>query len=151
MKRTAQVLILALVSLLLSGADTDKRYNAVGGKIMCTCGCGQMLLKCNHVGCQNSATMIRQLRDNLQTTQNDEDVLNWFRRTWGTTTVVEPATHGLELWAWIMPFAALLLGFILVVFLLRSWQSRPQAAGANISLDPALETFRSRARRETEE
>ena len=55
------------------GAEGDNaRYEAVGGKLMCTCGCDQMLLKCNHVGCPNSAKMIAQLRENLAESSSDE-------------------------------------------------------------------------------
>src|SRR5215472_10140784 len=122
MKKLAELLLLGYAVIALMGADTQEvRFQKLGDKIMCTCSCAQMLLKCNHVGCPNSDRMIRELRANVQQNMSDEDVLNWFRKTWGVTAVVEPATHGLELWAWILPPAALVLGIGLAIVVVRRW------------------------------
>jgi len=62
-KRILKSLLLPLALVLLMGADNQEaRFQNLGGKIMCTCSCAQMLLKCNHVGCPNSAQMIGQVR-----------------------------------------------------------------------------------------
>jgi len=135
----------------LAAADNNARYENLGGKIMCTCGCGQMLLKCNHVGCPNSAKMISQLHAQVAATDNDDEVLNFFRREWGVTTVVEPGRHGFELLAWILPFAGLALGIALLAIVVHRWRNRPGAAkAAEVKLDPHLEALRARARQETE-
>jgi cytochrome c-type biogenesis protein CcmH len=138
--------------VLLMGADNQEaRYQNLGGKIMCTCSCSQMLLKCNHVGCPNSAQMIRELRANVKSTRSDDQVLDWFRTNWGVTAVVEPATHGFELLAWVLPAAGLGLGLLLVIVLIRSWKLRPApVAAADLNLAPDLEAMRARARKETE-
>lgn len=169
-RRLAEILLLCCAVVLLMGADTkDARFQRLGGKIMCTCGCAQMLLKCNHVGCPNSDRMIRELHALTGTTggvpgaadatkiaglkpiNDDEKVLQWFRETWGVTAVVEPATHGFELLAWVIPFAALAVGLLLVVVIVWSWRSRKaRTAPAPVPLDPHLEALRSRARQETE-
>jgi cytochrome c-type biogenesis protein CcmH/NrfF len=151
-KRIARLLILPCMAILLMGADNQEaRYQNIGGKIMCSCSCAQMLLKCNHVGCPNSAQMIRELRANVQSNRNDEEILNWFRSNWGVTAVVEPSTHGFELLAWVLPAAGLGLGLLVVVFLIRSWKLRPvPVAMADLNLSPDLEAMRVRARKETE-
>ncbi len=152
MKRAAQLLILPLMAVLLMGADNQEaRYQKLGSKIMCTCGCAEMLLQCNHVGCPNSERMTHQLRANVQTMSNDDQVLDWFRNTWGVLAVVEPRTHGFELLAWILPAAGLGLGLLLVIILIRNWRLRPvPIAAADRNLDPQLEALRARARKETE-
>ncbi len=177
MKRLARLLMLSCLltpALLVAdepNASTEnQRYENLGSKIMCTCGCSQMLLKCNHVGCPNSDTMTRELRTlvsnrplsasgglgpgaqaNTPVSRTDEDVLNWFRRKWGVTAVVEPSSHGFELIAWILPPLALGLGLVLVIFLVRSWKLRTApVAEADLNLNPDLEAFRARARQETE-
>lgn len=167
MKRAAEILLLCCAIALLMGADSaEARYQRLGDKIMCSCGCAQMLLKCNHIGCPNSARMIGELRAltgaattgpgsgekvNLEVQSDDQDVLNWFRKTWGVTAVVEPATHGLELWAWILPPAALGLGLLLAIIVIRRWHShRPLQPARVAGSDPHLEALRARARQETE-
>jgi hypothetical protein len=170
-RRVPQILLLCCAVVLLMGADTkDARFARLGGKIMCTCGsCTYRLLECNHVGCPNSDRMIRELHALTGTTggvrgaadpskiaslkpmDDDERILEWFRQTWGVTAVIEPRTHGFELLAWIMPFAALALGLLLVLVIVRLWRSRnTQNAPATVPLDPHLEALRSRARQETE-
>ena len=152
MKKILKSLLLPLALVLLMGADNQEaRFQNLGGKIMCTCSCAQMLLKCNHVGCPNSDQMIRQLRAQVAKTNNDEEVLNWFRSTWGITAVVEPSTHGFELLAWVLPIAGLGLGLLVVVVLIQIWKKRPAPiAAADLNLAPDLEALRDRARRETE-
>jgi cytochrome c-type biogenesis protein CcmH/NrfF len=152
MRRLARLVLLPCFVVLLMGADNQEaRYQNLGGKIMCSCGCAQMLLKCNHVGCPNSDRMQRELRANVQNTSNDEEVLNWFRRKWGVTAVVEPSTHGLELVAWILPVAGLGGGLALVILLVRNWKLRTApVAASDVKLDPKLEALRARAHRETE-
>jgi cytochrome c-type biogenesis protein CcmH/NrfF len=152
MKRVARLLILPLMAVLLMGADNQEaRYQKLGSKIMCTCGCAEMLLQCDHVGCQNSDRMTRELRANVQTISNDEEVLDWFRNAWGVTAVVEPRTHGFELLAWVLPTAGLGFGLLLVILLIRSWKLRSApVAAADLNLAPELEAMRARARQETE-
>ncbi len=153
MKRLAEILLLCCMLALLMGADNQEaRYQKLGHKIMCTCGdCTYLLLECNHVGCPNSARMIQQLRANVQRESNDGRVLDWFRENWGVAAVVEPRTHGFELIAWVLPGAALGLGLLAVVLVMRKWRLRPAQAPASAKkLDPHLEALRDRARRETE-
>jgi len=151
-KRLGEILLLCCAVALLMGADSENaRYEKLGGKIMCACGCAQMLLKCNHVGCPDSDQMIRQLRTAVQQSSNDDEILNFFRKTWGVTAVAEPGTSGLELLAWVLPVAGLGVGLLLVLLTIRQWRLRPaQAKPADIHLAPKLEALRERARRETE-
>jgi cytochrome c-type biogenesis protein CcmH/NrfF len=147
-KRLTLVLMLGF-SLAAAGADNDVRYNDLGLRIQCPCSCNQELIKCNHVGCQYSDNMIRQLRSALNTYSNDEDVLNWFRRNYGMTVVNAPATHGFELTIWILPGVLTIAGLLLLFLVTRRWRSRAAPVGA-APLDPKLEDLKSRARKETE-
>ena len=168
-RRLGEILLLCCAVTLLMGADTSNdRFQRLGDKIMCSCGCAQMLLKCNHIGCPNSDRMIRELHGltgtsvgvsgngdpraaKLQPIGDDEKVLQWFRENWGVTAVVEPGTRGFELLAWIMPFIALGIGLLLVVVFVRLWRGRrSQVAATPAPLDPHLEALRARARQETE-
>jgi cytochrome c-type biogenesis protein CcmH/NrfF len=95
--------------------------------------------------------MTDELRANVLSTSNDEDVLNWFRKSWGVAAVVEPSTHGFELMAWILPVAGLGFGLLLVILLIHSWRLRTApVAAADLNLDPKLEALRARAHQETE-
>jgi cytochrome c-type biogenesis protein CcmH/NrfF len=149
-KRFFLALALCSAMILPAAAESD-RYNELGGKIMCTCGCGQMLLKCNHVGCQSSDKMIKELKSTVALYPNDEDVLNWFRTNYGVTTVVAPGTHGFELTIWVVPPLLSVLSVLLVIFLIRKWRMRAaQLPALDFAGNPHLDELRSRARQETE-
>jgi cytochrome c-type biogenesis protein CcmH/NrfF len=149
------LLTLALYSSLafLLGASADERYKDLGNKIMCSCGCNQVLLQCNHVGCPSSAGMIKELRAQVNQTPKDEQVLDWFRQTYGVTIVIAPSTHGFEGIIWFVPPIVITLVLGLLIWLVYVWSRRPAAmaaAGNAAALDPQLQSFRDRARKETE-
>lgn len=157
MKRLLLTLAIYSALLLLMGADDDRRYKDVGNKIMCSCSCNQVLLQCNHVGCPNSAGMIKELKVQLNASPKDADVLNWFRRTYGYTMVMEPKSEGFEGIIWIVPRVVWVLMFLGGLYLIFLWVSRSKpalaVAGAKSTApppDPRLDAFRERARQETE-
>lgn len=150
MKRLILLVLLcfSVAAIADDEARFNARYNDLGVKVQCTCGCGQELIKCNHVGCQYSDKMIRELRAALINYSNDDDVLNWFRRNYGVTAVIEPGTHGFELLSWLVPPSLMFAAFLLVFFLIHRWRVR--AAASVPIVDPSLEELKARARRETE-
>ena len=154
LKRTAQgaLLVLALFTFLGVG-DDDARFRDLGHHLMCVCGCGQVLLECNHVGCQYSDRMRIELAAALDRGDNDDLTLQSFVQKYGTTVVAAPATSGFGRVAWIMPFAALLAGMAGLVWIVRSWKSRPAPAiadGIQPVQGPELERYREQADKETD-
>lgn len=143
------VVLLVLFSAVIVSAADDNRYQKLGDKIQCSCGCNQMLLQCNHVGCPSSDKMIRELRTAVATYKNDEDVLNWFRSSYGMTVVVSPATHGFELSIWVVPPILVTIAFLLVVYLVHRWRERALPVPA-VGVDRHMDALRERARKETE-
>jgi cytochrome c-type biogenesis protein CcmH len=138
---------------MLGAGAPSSRFDALGHKLMCVCGCGQVLLECNHVGCPDSDRMITELRTELATGLPDEGVLNWFAVKYGPTVLAAPLRGGFDLVAWIVPFAALFLGLAAVAFFIRRWrrrQLRNEAAAAHAQAPPALDPeLRDRIRQET--
>ncbi len=162
-KRVLQVVTLALVCMALLGAgpaskSADARFNDLGHKLMCKCGCNQILLECNHVGCSYSTQMRDELMMALQrgasaggsTPDSDELVLQSFVQKYGATVLAAPTTTGFNIVAWIIPFAALIAGFGLVTLVVRKWKFRLQPVGAQDLTPFELDEFRRRAREETE-
>jgi len=147
-KRILAALLLSSFVLLLVASNKD-RYNDLGVRIMCSCGCNQPLLQCNHVGCQSSDGMIRRLKAAVTEYPKDEDVLNWFRQNYGMTIVIAPSTHGFEGTIWWVPPALCFIVLVLVVMLIRKWRMRAALAPIPAS-EPKLDALRARARQETE-
>lgn len=153
-KRAAQIVLLSFAILALMGAgDEESRFQSLGHHMMCVCGCGQILLECNHVGCQYSDRMRTELMAALDRGDNDDLVLQAFVQKYGTTVIAAPTTTGFNRVAWIMPFLALILGLVTTALIVRAWKDRPAPAapgGVVPVTGPELDTFRRQAREETE-
>ena len=149
MKRTLQCVLL---SLLFIGATSDARFNTLGHRMMCMCGCNQVLLECNHVNCSYSDRMRGELTAALQGPDADDLILQGFVQRYGATVLAAPTTTGFNRVAWIMPFVAFGAGIFAVVYVVRIWKAR-QPAVAPAGDAPAsaeLNDYRQRARQETE-
>jgi cytochrome c-type biogenesis protein CcmH len=153
-RRFAQIILLALAVCALSGAgDPASRFNDLGHQLMCICGCNQILLECNHVGCPDSDGMRNELMAAVTRGDSDSLVEQSFVQKYGPTVLAAPTTTGFDRTAWIVPFAALGLGLLTVVFVVRAWKNRPTPAIAD-GVPPVkgsdLERFREKAREETD-
>ena len=140
------------VLLLLGAGDDSTRVNQLGHEMMCACGCGQILLECNHVGCTYSSKMRRELTALVDAGQSDNNILQTFIQDYGTTVLASPTHSGFDRIAWLMPYAALGAGILLVAFIVRTWRKRPLVAPAGVPRGvrgAELERFRDQARRET--
>lgn len=151
-KRAARLMLVFVALLTLLGVgDDDARFRYLGHHLMCVCGCGQILLECNHVGCQYSDRMRVELAAALDRGDNDDLTLQSFVQKYGTTVVAAPATTGFSQVAWIMPFAVLIAGFAMVIVLVRAWRNRPAPALAD-GIQPLrgseLERYREQADKE---
>ena len=123
----AGVLVLAVFALLGAG-DEGARFNSLGHKLMCVCGCSQILLECNHVGCTYSDRMRGELMAGLDRGENDDLTLQDFVQKYGPTVLAAPTATGFNRVAWIMPFLALALGLMTTIFIVLAWKRRPALA-----------------------
>jgi cytochrome c-type biogenesis protein CcmH len=131
-------LLLALLGLFGAG-DEPTRVHDLGHRLMCVCGCNQVLLECNHVGCTYSDRMRTELVAAVDKGDNDDLTLQWFVQKYGTTVLAAPTTKGFNRVAWVL--------------IVRTWKSRPLLlpAGAIRPVGGAeLDHFREQARKDTE-
>ena len=153
LKAVQTLLLCAFVFAFLGASDPATRFNEIGHQMMCICGCNQILLECNHVGCPDSDGMRNELMASLTRGDSDSLVEQGFVQKYGPTVLAAPTTKGFDRAAYIMPFAALILGFGLIVLVIRAWKNRPAPAIAD-GLRPVrgaeLEQFRDQARQETD-
>ena len=137
------LLVFSLAIVMLGAGDTaEKRFERVGHNMMCVCGCGQILLECNHVGCPDSDRMRKELQ--AQITGNganptggsgsggfgaggsDKQILQWFTAKYGAIVLAAPIRGGFDNVAWIAPIALFLAAILGTVFIIRIWKSRTQ-------------------------
>jgi cytochrome c-type biogenesis protein CcmH len=153
-KRACQVAVLFAAVLALVGAGDDSgRFKDLGHRLMCACGCNQILLECNHVGCSYSDRMRGELTTALDRGDADDLVLQGFVQKYGPTVLAAPSKSGFNRVAWIMPYLALIVGIVGVSYIVRIWKSRPLVLPADLPAavhGSELDHFRNVARKETE-
>ncbi len=124
-KRLAQIAILLIASVTMLGAGSPStRFDKLGHKLMCTCGCAEILLECNHMGCPDSPKLIADLHAQVDAGGSDSGILSAFAAKYGPIVLAAPIRGGFDLVAWIVPFAVLAIGLVGITWLLRHWRER---------------------------
>ena len=149
--RAIQIALLCVVTISMIGA-TQSQYDRVGNQLMCACGCGQILLECNHVGCPDSPVMIRELHAQVAHSGSDKSIFDWFVTKYGPIILAAPIRAGFDRVAWIVPIAVFLLATIGTFAVVWLWKRRaltlaPAVPPLPTPTSPAL---RDRIRQETE-
>jgi cytochrome c-type biogenesis protein CcmH len=151
--RWAVGLLLASALLLMgaAGDPTGQRFDRLGHNLMCECGCGQVLLECNHVGCSTSEQMRQELKLSMARGDKDDVVLAGFVAKYGPAVLSAPTTTGFNRVAWIMPVVIFFAALGAVVLVVLAWKKRtpknPTNSGGEAPEE--LDEFRRRAREET--
>jgi cytochrome c-type biogenesis protein CcmH/NrfF len=143
--------LVVAVCFSLGATDASQRYNDIDHRLMCTCGCAQILGECNHVGCTSSSTELQELRTGIASGQSDKEILDSFIAKYGAVVLAAPTTHGFDLVAWIAPFAVFAAALLGTILLVRRWSVGRTAVAAvdGSTLDPAELERRERIRRDT--
>ena len=157
-RRWWQGTVVCVLALVMLGADSGSRFGKLGHEMICVCGCGQILLECNHVGCPDSDRMIGELREQVGSGATDTAILNWFSAKYGPTVLAAPIRGGFDNAAWIAPMAVFLLAIVGTGVLMVIWKRRggggPDSSGAGENgVGVAVgggDELRNRIRRETE-
>jgi cytochrome c-type biogenesis protein CcmH len=147
--------LVAVLAVVLLGADSSSRFNSIGHKMICVCSCSQVLLECNHVGCPDSDRMIGELRGQIAGGGGDTSILNWFAAKYGAAVLAAPIRGGFDRVAWITPLAVFAFATLGTATLILAWKRRSVHAPAgqhrsSLGSSSAADSMRERIRRETE-
>ncbi len=162
MKARTRVLITApfvLAALLLSQfaawdvrAQQTDRAKMLGKKLMCMCGCNQVLTACNHVGCTVSSEMLKKLDLVVARNEPDDLTLQSFVQEYGLPVLAEPPAKGFNRVAWILPGLAFAVGLAIVLAVIAHWRRRVPAAPEGPNVPPEiLARVRRQVNEETED
>jgi cytochrome c-type biogenesis protein CcmH/NrfF len=143
------VFVAALACTALGASDPNARLNDLSHKMMCTCGCNELLGECNHMGCPDAPGLLADLHSQLDNGLGDRPILNYFAAKYGPTVLAAPMRGGFDDVAWIMPFAALFFATLGVGLLIRKWRVKTVAAPTQAANEP-FDAVRERIRKETE-
>ncbi|MGO9641965.1 MAG: cytochrome c-type biogenesis protein CcmH [Candidatus Acidiferrales bacterium] len=141
------------IPLVVRAQQTD-RAKRIGGRLMCMCGCGQVLTQCNHINCPMSVPMMKELDQRIGSGDSDDLILQAFVQEYGEAVLAEPPAKGFNRLAWYLPGVAFALGLGIVALVIGKWRhrmlSRPATPSVTVSPE-LLERARREADKETED
>jgi cytochrome c-type biogenesis protein CcmH/NrfF len=155
----ATLVLLASASLFIPNAHAQQTEHAkkLGMRLMCMCGCAQVLVQCNHINCPSSAPMLQDLDERIATGESDELVVQDFIKGYGVQVLSSPPNTGFNRVAWLMPGFAFAIGLGLVALVINHWRHKgpvttvaQQVSQAHVSSD-ALARARDKVSRETDD
>lgn len=150
LSRFALLPLLVVVGAMTMGtADTQARYDNLGHKLMCMCGCNQILLECDHIGCPDAGKEMAELKAAIGRGESNTAIMTDFQAEYGPTVLAAPWLTRFNIVAWIVPPGLLLLGLFGTFLLVRKWRLRT-ASMPEVPDDPASRDLRERIRKETE-
>lgn len=145
------VACLGLLVFLLASTDPTARFNELGHKMICQCGCNQVLLECNHYGCPVSPQMRAELQAGLDKGDNDDLILDGFVQKYGAIVLSAPIRGGFDNVAWIVPVIAFLLSTLGVALLIQRWRRPlPAAMSGEVAAAAHPNKILDRIRKETD-
>jgi len=169
-RRTLALIFSAIVGLasamlpLHVDAQKTERAKVLGEKLMCMCGCGQILTQCNHINCPSSGPMLKELDQHVASGEADNLVVQDFIQEYGEKVLSAPPSTGFNSIAWYIPGVAFALGLGIVLVIIHMWRQRDVHRLASASAAPVapatlasevrnvqLERARRQADSETEE
>lgn len=154
--RAVEVTALAAAICFSLGATSPTgRMNDLSHRMMCMCGCNQLLGECDHVGCPDRDKELSQLSTDIAAGMTDQEIFDSFVAKYGATVLAAPTTRGFDLVAWIAPFAVFGAALLGTILLIRRWgglggKTQVAAPAGAESLDPAERERLERIRRETD-
>ena len=109
--------------------SNDAGFRRVCNRLLCQCGCGYMVLSCNMVDCSSALYIRNTIQTSLADGKSEDAIVASFVERYGPRILPEPPKSGFSLTAWVMPFAVLLIGGMLVSYILWHWKYRFSPAG----------------------
>ena len=146
---------LLLIPDYTAHAQQSDRAKRLGGKLMCMCGCNQILTQCNHVGCSTSTEMLKKMDALVARNEPDDLTLQSFTQEYGTAVLAEPPAKGFNLVAWTIPAVSFAIGLAIVLVVISHWRRRgatvPAGPGVSDVSPDLLARTRAQAARDTDE
>jgi cytochrome c-type biogenesis protein CcmH len=121
--------------------DISKDYKEACERLVCQCGCNEQLSVCAMQNCSSATPMRAEIRERLQKGESVDQIVDSFVDRMGKQVLSAPTMKGFDITAWIMPFAILCLGAVLVTWIvIRMAAPRLESAvPAGAAKDPRIE------------
>jgi cytochrome c-type biogenesis protein CcmH len=110
---------------MVSGAAVVS-FEDLEESLVCQCGCGLTVHACNHLHCPSAEPLRKEIRAQMALGKTKAEILTYFRNKYGEKILSSPTTTGFNLVAWVMPFALMILGGLIVGVTIVHWSGHRQ-------------------------
>lgn len=129
------LLVLLAVALsaqtVTTGDPMHARVRDIGERLKCQCPCPYKVGSCNMLHCESKEEIEGQITTYLKAGLSEDVIFEKLKAKYGTQVLNAPPAQGFNLVGWIMPFAALALGLLVIRYVLARWRKpRPAPAAA---------------------
>lgn len=109
-----------------------EEQNAFEHTLRCQCGCTLDIYTCRTTdfSCQVSPALHRDITAMVEGGHSAEEIVQAMVGAYGERVLMSPTTEGFNLAGWVMPFAALGTGAVVLTALLRRWRDRAAQVAA---------------------
>ncbi len=149
MRRGAAILVVAVLGLVpvARGASQQEVEEA----LTCQCGCGLTVHACNHLQCSSGEPIKKEIAERLGRGEDTDTILTAFKQRYGEKVLSSPTFRGFNWFAWITPFAAVLLRALALTRGLRRAAQATAPARATPAASAATDRLRAQLARELDE
>ncbi len=151
-KKLGIALLIILLSASPARADSPT-VSDISKQLICQCGCNMVLLNCSHAECMVRDAMTTLIGQKIAEGQSEEEIIQSFVAQYGEQVLASPPKRGLNLVAWVLPFAAILGGGGVIYIALRAWvrRGRQSQTSAVAEAEEGEEEYQRQLEQELEE
>ena len=130
-----RIIAILLAAMLAIVALATPVYAAVASKdvekqLMCQCGCTMVVDVCD---CETANQMRDKIAELIGQGQDKNQIVAYFVGEYGEKILSAPTKKGFNLVAWVVPFAAVIIGGTALYFILRAWARRGKGCGEEVA------------------
>lgn len=124
-RRAGLIAVWVAVTWLFAPAALALVVSDVAKEFICNCGCNNLLPDCNmECGEQLRGVIAAKIKEGW----DQPRIMDLLVRNYGEKLLAAPTKSGFNLTAWITPFAAILVGGVMISLMVGEWVARRRAA-----------------------
>lgn len=132
-----------------TGDPFHERFTQVGENLKCQCGCSYTVSSCNMLSCSFREKLKPEIIESLKAGVDPAVIVEQVIEKYGSALRNAPRAEGFGLFGWVMPFAVVLIGFMIAPFVIRRWKRHQPLPVAASAVDAAtVERFRDEMERQ---
>jgi len=94
--------LLLFVSMCFATSSSD-RVDSLSRKVLCNCGCREMLAECSHASCERKPGLRKEITEAVAAGKTDDQILQQFAALHGSDLLLTPTFQGFDTLLWIVP------------------------------------------------